>query len=158
MSVILYRILNIIITSWQRKDPICHWKICPQMKQMIAVKAWFKPRPAIWLPRSSNLVRVRFPPQSLPFIALPTPIPSFLHLISSNNPPFCILIVWQLHLKGSQRELSKVQPNPLYVKKEISSYLRAVCVPERKGFGDRAPLAVYGLLPDSTPYILNPAI
>lgn len=38
MSVILYRILNIIITSWQRKDPICQWKICPQMKQMIAVK------------------------------------------------------------------------------------------------------------------------
>lgn len=57
MSVILYRILNIIITSWQRKNPICHWKICPQMKQMIAVKAWFKPRPAIWLPWGPGLVK-----------------------------------------------------------------------------------------------------
>lgn len=42
MSVMLYRILNIIITIWQRKDPICHWKICPQMKQMIAVKLGLK--------------------------------------------------------------------------------------------------------------------
>lgn len=42
--------LNIIITSWQRKAPICHWKICPYMKQMIAEEAWSQTRPAVWLP------------------------------------------------------------------------------------------------------------
>lgn len=33
MAVILSRIFNIIISIWQGKNPICHWKICPQTKQ-----------------------------------------------------------------------------------------------------------------------------
>jgi hypothetical protein len=33
ITIILNRILNIIISIWQGKDPICHKKICPQMKQ-----------------------------------------------------------------------------------------------------------------------------
>ena len=114
ISVLLSRILNIIISSWQRKAPICHWKICPYMKQMTA-EVWSQTRPAVWLPWGSSLVEE---PDFHPRTHLPQLL-CFLHLISAHNPSFCVLKVWQLRSQDLKENLQKCNSIPSMLKKKL---------------------------------------
>lgn len=121
------------------------------MKQVIAGEVWSKSDLQFGFPEA----QVWWKSQTASLELVPPTAPLIPPLISSHKSSFCVLQLWQLQFKRSQREFIKVQPNSLHVKKR-NWFLRAVYLPYRKGFR-WSSLSSYWQLPHNNPYVRSPS-